>query len=412
MILLIALISLFPQEETENWPTLLQRSYQLGCSADYLISRNTETGSLIEGLPFVAVGEMPLIPWTEVEMRDPQQGGLWGRGIWNVNFLERPFQDSLSLSKIGLIQNTKDHSRYLFQLDRPLPGYSSGNFQIMRDDSIAIYSSLLRRKNINFRIQSWEGTNYGWGSWGGWSSDNFMVRAGFSRLSHSDRRPELLASANRDISVFDLSLGGALAKVDSTLQGRGVAGLSAVLGSSTIASYFEYSDSGEAYWGGLEHSIDDIVFAGAFSNPSSEDMFQTISIRHPDFNIVSRFSANTSLAADISYGYNFVRGKSAVCWNFDTDSLSSSSWLLLGIDWYKSRFEAGPRFACGVDSTGALDETLDILVGFSLATFSFNAAVEHLTHDIDRNWSFGITWFFTDQAAVTPIDEEGERDAS
>ncbi len=410
MILILAVVALFPTTQTEDWYSLLQSRYQLGCSADYLLSRENETGVLAGDLPMVAIGSSPLLPWPEAHTLDPLNSGIWGGGRWNTTVGERTFQDSTSNSKIGLIQNTMDHSRYIFQLDRPLPWSMSGNFQILREDTVRLAEAILKRGSFNMRTMSWEGVGYGWGSWAGWKSQYGYARAGFSRLTPGDRRPELLAGLTASLTTISFELGAAGSYVDSTLQGRGVAGISSALGKAQASGYFEYNDQGESVWGGIKLPAGPVELSTALSKPAGGELFHTLAIRHPDFNIVARFFDETAVAADAQAERGFLRGKGAVCWNFENESLSTTSWLLLGVNWYMARIEAGPRFTAAMDSTGSWEGTVDALLGFTLASFSLESAVEDITHDANRNWSFGITWAFTDEPPVTPIEEtEGER---
>ena len=410
MILILAALSLFPTTQTEDWYSLLQSRYQLGCSADFLISSGIETGVLAGDLPVVAIGSTPVLPWPDAHTADPLNSGIWGGGRWNTRVVERAFQDSSSISKIGLIQNTLDHSRYIFQLDRPLPWRMSGNFQILREDSVQLTEAVLERGPFNMRTMSWEGMGYGWGSWTGWKSPQLYARAGYSRLTPGDRRPELLAGFMADLASFSFEIGAAGSYVDSTLQGRGVAGISTYLGNAHASGYFEYNDDGESLWGGIKLPAGSFEFSAALSSPAGDELFHTLAVRHPDFNIVARFFNETAVAADAQVAKGFFRGKGAACWNFQDDILSTTSWMLLGVNWYRARIETGPRFTAVMDSTGTWVETIDLLLGFTLASFSLESAVEDITQDADRSWSFGITWAFTDEPPVTPVEEtEGER---
>ncbi len=294
LLLILTIFATFPSQEAEGWYTLLQRSYQLGCSADYLISGESDKGLLVEDLPFVSIGSLPALPWTEAHTTDPLRSGLWGGGRWNTSISERTFHDSVSVSKIGLIQNTMDHSRYIFQLDRPLPWTSSGNFQMLRDDSLSIFSAILKRQSFSLRTVSWEGNSYGWGSLANWSSPHLYTRVGFSRLSVGDRRPEILEGIRGSTGSLDLDLGIAAAEVDSVIQGRGVAGVSTHLGGTKIVAYFEYNDYGEAFWGGVTHSLGEIEFSAGVSKPVDSEVFELLAVRHPQFNFVGRFSDEAS----------------------------------------------------------------------------------------------------------------------
>lgn len=412
ILLLVAVLSTFPTSDTEDWYTMLQGSYLLGCSADYLMSGVGHKGILVEDLPLVATGSLPELPWPDANTVDPLQSGLWGGGRWNFSVNGRSFQDSLSISKIGLIQNTMDHSRYMFTLDRPLPLRTSGNFQLLRDDSVRQFSAVLDREPFHMRTMSWEGNSYGWGSWTGLTTQNYYARAGFARLSPGDRRPEILAGASGSVSSIKLEIGGAASYVDSTVQSRGVAGISGNLGPVQTSGYFEYTDDGEGFWGGLVLPAGAFQLSAALSRPSGYELFQTIAVRHPHFNVVGRFLEETAVAVDAEIAQGFFRGKGAACWNFQSDSLSATAWMLLGVDWYRGRFEAGPRASAGLDSYGNWDETVDVLLGFTLASFSFSTAVEDISHQTERSWSFGITWVFTDQPPVTPEGETENRDGN
>jgi len=177
-------------------------------------------------------------------------------------------------------------------------------------------------------------------------------------------------------------------------------------------SWAEYTEDGEGLWGGLVLPAGVFQFSTVLSRPSGDELFQTIAVRHPHFNVIGRFLEETAVAVDAEMAKGFFRGKGAACWNFESDSLSATAWMLLGVDWYRGRFEAGPRASAGLDSHGNWDETVDVLLGFTLASFSFATAVEDISHQTERSWSFGITWVFTDQPPVTPAGETESRDGN
>jgi hypothetical protein len=405
ILLLLAAVSLFPTSDAESWFTMLQGKYNLGCSADRLLSGAADTGVIIDGLPLLSTGTVPDLPWTSAHTTDPVYSGIWGGGRWNTTVESRAFQDSLSVSRIGLIQNTGNRSRYAFELDRPLPWQASGSFELLRDDSVTMYSSLMKKGPFQFRAMSWEGQRYGWGSWLGWSRGSWYARTGFSRLSVGDRRPELLAGARSVFSTITLELGAAAALVDSMIKGKGVAGISGTTGSITASVFGEYNEEGEGFWGGVAIPAGRFELSAGLSRPAGGEFFQTVAIRHSAFNIVGRFSGETAIAADISAGEGFIRGKGAACWNFSHDSLSTSSWLLLGFDWYKGRVEAGPRVTAGLNSSGQWNEVLDAVLGFTLAPFSISCGIEDMTNEAERSWSFGLTWAFRDKP---PMLQEGD----
>jgi len=408
ILLAAAVLGLFPEGYTSEWYTLLQNRYLNGCSANYLVAG--ESGVLAGDLPMVAIGSLPEIPWSDSYMVDPLTSGIWGGGRWNISVKDRSFQDSLSISRIGLVQNTEDHSRYIFRLDRPLPWGTSGNFEILREDTLPLFSAVLSRGRLNMRTMSWEGRNYGWGSVAGWTSPHLYARTGFFRLNPGDRRPEILAGGSTELSPFTFEAGAAASLVDSTVQSRAVAGISSSVGDASVAGYFEYTDDGEGFWGGVSVPLGGTELSAAVSRPAGDQLFQMVALRHPRFNIVGRFDDEIVAAADAEAAIGFFRGKAAASWNFTADSLGVVTWILLGRDWYRGRFEAGPRITAGMNSTGEFSETLDAVLGFTLVTFSLSTAVEDITDAANRSWSFGITWSYTDQPPVTPVGEtEGGR---
>jgi hypothetical protein len=257
---------------------------------------------------------------------------------------------------------------------------------------------------------SWEGRDYGWGSVAGWTSPHLYARTGFFRLNPDDRRPEILAGGSAELSSFTFETGSAASWVDSTVQGRAVAGVSSSTGSIRASGYIEYADEGEGFWGGVSVPLGGTELSAAVSRPAGDQLFQMVALRHPRFNIVGRFDDEIVVAADAEAAIGFFRGKAAASWNFTTDSLGVVTWILLGTDWYRGRFEAGPRITAGMNSTGEFSETLDAVLGFTLVTFSLSTAVEDITDAANRSWSFGITWSYTDQPPVTPLGEtEGRR---
>ena len=408
MISLLFLIAA-PVQDASDWYTLLQTRHSWECSADYIISGGLAT-VLTEGLPMTAFGSLPSeLPWPDASVTDPLESGIWGGGRWCTNIADAEMQDSSSLSRIGLIQNTMDHSRYSFELSRPLPAGISGNFGMMRDDSVSLQSALLKRGSLSLRSSSWQGNDYGWGAWTGWSSSLYYARAGFARLSPGDRRPELLGGIRGAVGPLDAELGAAVAYADSAAEYRGAGEVVLPAGDFKFIAAGDLTGSRAGCWGGISWNPGDVIFSAVYSNPSGADAFQAVSIRHESFTLTGRFMEDPAVAADISASTGILRGKAAGGWFFDSDSLELNCHVLLGYDWYRGRLEAGPRLCFGVDSAGDRETTLDGVIGFTLLPFSIAAGMEDITDSYERSWSFGITWAFTDRPPESPEGDESGR---
>lgn len=409
MILLITLLAT-PVQDASDWYALLQTQHTWECSADFLISGG-DNPVLVKGLPLGSVGSVPAgLPWPDGSTTDPLHSGIWGGGRWNTSFTDGEIQDSISISRIGLIQNTGDHSRYSFELDRPLPWNTSGNFEMIRNDSLTLNSALFTRGRADFRLTGWEGDSYGWGCWTGWTSDSYYARAGFSRLYADDRRPELLAGVSAELGAATAELGGAVAYVDSSMEYRGAGGLSIPLGDISATASADFNGEEAGYWGGVNYSTGEVLYSAMYSNPSSGQSFQAVSIRHSVFTLIGRISEEPAVAADIQISQGLISGKAAGGWFFDSDSLEISCHLLLGYNWYRGRLEAGPRVTAAMNSQGEWVEKVDGVAGFTLLPFSIAAGLENISNPLERSWSFGITWAFTDRPPQAPEGEESGRE--
>lgn len=408
MIILLAVLAA-PIQNASDWYALLQTRHTWECSADFLISGGISP-VMAGGLPLGASGSLPPdLPWPDASVTDPLESGVWGGGRWNTSLVRDETQDSLSLSKIGLIQNTRDRSRYSFELDRPLPWSIGGNFYMTRDDTVSLHSALLTRGGLNLRLTGWEGSRYGWGAWTGWESENFYARTGFSRLYADDRRPEALLGYKTSMGALSAEIGGAASYSDSVGEFKGVSGLSLPLGNCTITAAGDVTGDETGFWGGISFFIGEMLFSALHSRPGGEKSFQEVSVRHSDFTLIGMYREELSLAADAEASLGAIRGKAAAVWFTETDSLELNCHALLGYSWYRARLEAGPRVTATMDSSGEWQSVIDCVAGFTLRPFSLAAGIENITDSSSRSWSFGITWAFTDRPPEVPEGEESGR---
>ncbi len=408
MTVLLILLS-FPVQDASDWYALLQNRFLHESSADYLISGSS--GQVLDdGLPLAGIGSVPAdLSWPDAEITDPLQSGIWGGGKWNTSVTHGYLQDTLSLSRIGLIQNTGDHSRYSFELDRPLPWGMAGNFDLTRDDSVSLAMGLLSRGPFSLKGASWESGGHGWGTWGLWNGGPAYLRAGFSRLYEDDRRPELLTGVSSALGGTILELGAAAARVDSSFEYRTAGGISFSPGLFNVSLSGEYREEGPGFWGGVTWDPGQVSLSVFHSTPVEGDPFQGISFRGGNFNLLGRIGDDPAAAADWTLEAWLLRGKAAAAWLFDGDSLAVNCRVLLGRNWYRGRVEAGPRFTGSMNDSGEWTGTVDALLGFTLLPFSIGAAIEDITDDQGRTWSFGITWAFTDGPPAVPEGEEDGR---
>lgn len=410
ILLLSAVTALMPQGFTADWYSLLQSEHTWECSADHLIS-GENCFVLADGLPVAAIGSLPSgLPWPDAKRTDPLESGIWGGGQWSTTYTDGEFQDSVSISRIGLIQNTLDHSRYAFQLDRPLPWGYSGNFEMIRDDSVSVHSAVIAGNNIQYRLTGWEGNRYGWGTWARWTPGSYYTRVGFSRLYSEDRRPEFLAGLKTESGAIETEFGAAGAYVDSTFEYRGAGGMKLPLGNFRLSANVDYSSEEDAgFWGGISTEAGPFTLSAMHSSPGAGEYFQALAVRHQMFSVVTRLSDNPAVAADIQTSLGLFRGKAAGCWFTNADSVAVNCHAVLGYDWYRARIEAGPRFSGTMDSQGEWQGKVDAVLGFTLLPFSIGVGLEDITGEDERSWSFGLTWSFTDQPPELPEGEENGR---
>ncbi len=194
--------------------------------------------------------------------------------------------------------------------------------------------------------------------------------------------------------------------MDSTWEYRAAAGLQVPIGAFTALLAADRQMDENGYWGGLSWTMGSVLFSAIHSSPAGGNPFQVLSLRHNGFTLIGRFSHHPAVSADMNARRGFLRGSAAACWFFSEDSLEINCNGLLGKDWYRGRFEAGPRFRGSMNSSGEWQGTLDAVAGFVLLPFSFGVGYEDITGGEEASWSFGITWAFTD---LPPEGPEGER---
>lgn len=383
------------------WYMLLQDRWEWNASASFLASGGFG-GVLSEGVPLVPFSDAPPVP-PPTEMRfttvaNPLESGLWSGGEWCLVHEYPEIPESLLHSGISLLQNTEQRSRYAVYLRRRLPGSVLGSLSTSRGDSPGVSMVRLSRGPFEAHGVSWE-DGYSMGT--GFSPGPARVIGGFSRLFPGDRRPSILGEIRAYPGKVFIGAGLGTAWSDPDLLWRGALFTGVSVDPVIISLHGDITDSSHVASMGL--SLPGLVSAGV-SVPDSGDVrgFMTGSIGA--LGLSGRFGDVYRAAASLGVNNGILRGMGAVCWDFDSDSLSLSAWALPGLNWYRARIEAGARVCAGMNEEGSWEGEFDGLLGFTLRTFSFALAIEDLTSTENRSWTFGITWSFSDD----PPDHGGE----
>jgi hypothetical protein len=401
----LVLLSGLEPYPSENWYTLLQEHWEWSATASFMVSGGYEA-VLLDGMPLVPFGEAPVPPagsGTHAGISDPLSGGLWSRGGWSLSSVSPAISESLLESGFTLLQNTEERGRYSIYLRRRLPGAVLGSAAASRGDSAGVSMIRLERNPLGVRGLFW---NRGYSLQGGYSQGGGRVFGGFSRLSPGDRRPSVIGEFITYSERVSGGVGAGAAWSDPDLHWRGTAMASLALNHFILSLHGDLSDSAHVVWGGIGLPG---AFSAGFTLPDSGSVGGFVHGSYGPLGFAARFKDRNRAALSIGGASGFLRGMGAACWDFDRDSLSVTTWLLPGMDWYRARIEAGLRVSAGMDSGEDWTGSFDALAGFTLRTFNFALALEDFTSNLTRSWTFGVTWSFSDNPPLRKEDEDRQR---
>ncbi len=392
---------------SNDWYMLLEDRWEWSATASFLASGGFG-GVLSDGMPLVPFGAPPVPPLTErrfTTVANPLESGLWSGGEWCLVSEYPEMPDSLLQSGISLLQNTEKRSRYSVYLRRRLPGNVLGSLSAYRGDSSQVSMFRLSRGSLGARGVSWE---EGYSIAAGISPGPARIMGGFSRLFPGDRRPSILGEIRAYPGKVFLGAGVGTAWTDPDVLWRGALLAGVSLDQAIISLHGDITDSSSVASMGI--SLPGLVSAGV-SVPDSGDVRVFMTGGVGALGLSGRFNDANRAAASLGIDSGVLRGMGAVCWDFDSDSLSLAAWALPGVNWYRARIEAGARVSAGMDDEGSWEGVFDGLLGFTLRTFSFALAIEDFTSPESRSWTFGITWSFSDDPPEHGGEEgeEGER---
>ena len=94
----------------------------------------------------------------------------------------------------------------------------------------------------------------------------------------------------------------------------------------------------------------------------------------------------------------------ATAW--ESDSVRVAGLVLPSIRYWNARISAGARCDLLWSAGNGWRGTVDVLSTFTLGRFAFVFSVENIDDDYRRNWTYGLTWEFTDKPPVIPTEEE------
>jgi hypothetical protein len=385
---------------------LLQDRWEYGATASYLASGGF-VGVISDGVPLVPFGGHPVPPLTErsfTAVANPLESGLWSGGEWCLVHEYPELPESLLESGISLLQNTERRSRYAVYLRRRLPGAVMGSLATSRGDSSGVSMVRLSRGSFEAHGVSWE-DGYTMGA--GFSPGPARVIGGFSRLFPGDRRPSILGEIRTYPGKVFLGAGLGTAWADPDVLWRGALMTGVSIEPVIISLHGDITDSSHVASMGL--SLPGLLSTGV-SVPDSGEARVFMTGGMGALGLSGRFNDVNRAAASLEVENSLLRGRGAVCWDFDRDSLSLSAWALPGMNWYRARIEAGARVCAGMNEEGSWEGRFDGLLGFTLRTFSFALAIEDFTSPESLSWTFGVTWSFSDDPPDHGAEgEEGER---
>lgn len=390
---------------SEDWYRLLQYRWEWNATPPFMVSGGFDQ-VLHHGLPLVPFGEAPVLPGPSravTAVENPLGGGLWSRGGWSLSTRSPEIPDSLLESGFTILQNTEFQSRYSVYLRRRLPGSILGGLSSSRGDSSGVSHIHLERGGLDTRGLFW---NRGYSLQAGFRYRAARSAGGFSRLHPGDRRPWLISEISTLTGGFRFAAGAGTAWSDPDLLWRGAAMASAGAGPLIFSLHGDISESGHVVWGGL--SLPGGAAAGVVL-PDSGRTGAFLQATRKWGEMALRFNDVNRVAVSLAGPERLFRGMGAACWDFDRDSLALTAWALPGFDWYRARIEGGLRATAEKGWEEPWTGTLDALAGFTLRTFSFALALENITSDPGRSWTFGVTWSFTDDPPAIREDEEQRR---
>ncbi len=370
---------------------------------------------LFNGEPVVLLGDPGLPPWgsfTGITQYNPLEGGLWSSCRWSLDFELPEIPDSTYESKVGLLQNTSGRNRYAGYLRRPLPGMLLFDLSAGREDTLSSQRIRLGYGQLDFtaRMRQGDGDRYMLSA--GWAgARGVRIRSGFARMYDGGRQVELFGSFSfgDDAISFEAGAGGSWL-TDSLLHGE-LHVLSRMRpGAFTITCRADLTDDdGEFDAGGAGGCA--VLFgplelqAGVFAAPGDDPALLVQADAGPaTARLVLDFDA-IAAGVDLDFSMdNLLARGSFTAW--ESDSAAVAGLLLPSIRYWNAWISAGARCDLLWTDGEGWEGSVDFLSAFALGRFALIFAVENVDSDLQRNWTYGITWEFTDRPPVIDTGEE------
>jgi hypothetical protein len=414
---LIIILSLIASREfpTEPWDLMETSSTFFWSSGTAMGGRTT---LLFDGEPVVLLGDPGLPPWDSfagVTQYNPLEGGLWSSCRWSLDFKLPEIPDSTYESKVGLLENTSGRNGYTGFLRRPLPGGLLLGLSIGREDTFSSQRVrlLLGRLDFTARLRQGDADRYMLST--GWSDGNGLrIRSGFARMYHGGRQLELFGSMllGSEVLSFEAGIGGSWLS-DSLLHGE-LHVLSRMRpGVFTLTGRADLTDNdGEFNLGGaggcMVHLGPLELQTGVYAAPGDDPALLLQADAGPATARLVLDGKTVAAGGDLCFSViNLLAKGSFTAW--ESDSAAVAGLLLPSVRYWNAWIRAGARcdlrWAEGVGWEGSVD----ILSAFTLGRFAMLFAVENVDDDLERNWTYGISWEFTDRPPSVDTGEEDDR---
>jgi hypothetical protein len=412
LLLLLALHS-WGEYQSEPWDILETPGVFYWTSATAIGGRGR---ILFDGEPAVLLGDQGLPPWGSfhsVTQCNPLEGGLWSGSDWSLDFGLPEIPDSTYESKVGLLENTAGNNRYMGYLRRPLPLGLLFGLSVGREDTLNSQRIRLGLGSFGFtaRLRQGDGDRYMLGA--GWTGENGLsARTNFARMYGGGRQVELMGSLETGIATLSLEAGAGGAWLrDSVFHSelhvlsRFRPGAFTFTGRVDVRGSDDRFDFGGA--GGCAVQLGPVGLQAGIYLPPGDDVHLLAQADAGPVTARAVFADEGAVAAgadlDLSIPHLLARG-SATAW--ESDSVSLSGIILPSIRYWNALISAGAR--CDLDwaEGDGWQGTVDLVSTFTLGRFALIVAVESVDDDIARNWTYGITWEFTDRPPSIDTEEE------
>ena len=370
---------------------------------------------LFDGEPAVLIGDPGLPPWgsfTGLQQHNPLEGGLWSAGEWSLDFRLPQIPDSSYESEVGLLENTSGRNRYMGYLLRPLPASLLFDLSVGREDTLSSQRIRLATGDHDFAARFRQGDGDRYMLTTGWAGPGTLrLRGGFSRMYEGCSQVDLFGSVSYGSGQLTLSAGAGGAWLrDSVIHGE-VHVLSryrtGILGFVCRADVTD--DDGEFDFGGAGGCSADLgpvqLQGGVYAAPGDDPSLLFQADAGPATGRIVVSDEGSAAGADLDFSVDgFLLRGSATAW--ESDSVRVAGLVLPSIRYWNARISAGARCDLLWSAGNGWRGTVDVLSTFTLGRFAFVFSVENIDDDYRRNWTYGLTWEFTDKPPVIPTEEE------